>query len=392
MTTPGPPVPPDDLPRSPSGRVPRWVIDDAAARATGVAAPGTSWLPGELPPPSSVPPPPPPARDTYPMPGPAPSFPAVPPAYPTAAPSYPHVPLGRADGPWREPPRPTRSFSLGRTLRLLVVGLVIVGMVAGLTGRLRDLGFTLRPEDLVADDGARVTYGVPVDWPSPARGASPTPLASPPVVANPSPSYAFVRTQADGVRPVAFDPCRPVTYVVRTDGQPEGADRLIAEAVAQVSQATGLVFVAEGVTSEAPQPERPPTDFERYGDRWSPVLIAWQTEAEEPALAGSTVGQGGGTSVSRGTVVGTTTPEVFVTGQVVLDSEDLGRLMRQGAEGESAVRAVIMHELAHVVGLDHVADSSQLMNPTQMRGVQTFADGDLTGLAALGAGECVPGL
>lgn len=367
MTTPGPPVPPDDLPRSPSGRIPRWVIDDAAARPTRVAAPGTSWLPGEVPPR-------PPSGDPFPMPGPAPSHPDA----------------------WRSAPRrepaPRPGFSLGRTLRLLVVGLVIVGMVAGLTGRLRDLGFTLRPEDLVADDGARVTYGVPVDWPSPARGASPRPLATPPVVANPSPSYAFVRTQVDGVRPVAFDPCRPVTYVVRTDGQPEGADRLIAEAVAQVSQATGLVFVAEGVTSEAPQPERPPTDLERYGDRWSPVLIAWQTEAEEPALAGSTVGQGGSTSVSRGTVVGTTTPEVFVTGQVVLDSEDLGRLLRQGVAGESAVRAVMMHELAHVVGLDHVADSSQLMNPTQMRGVQSFADGDLTGLAALGAGECVPGL
>ena len=389
MTTPGPPVPPDDLPRSPTGRVPRWVIDDAAARTTGVAAPGTSWLPGELPPPSSAPSPPPPVRDTYPMPGPAPSYPAVPPAYPTA-PSY--VALGRADGPWREPPRPAPSFSLGRTLRLLVVGLVIVGMVAGLTGRLRDLGYTLRPEDLAADDGGRVTYGVPVDWPSPARGVSPTPLGTPPVVATPNDSYAFVRTQADGVRPVAFDPCRPIPYVVRVAGQPEGADRLLAEAVAQVSRATGLVFVAEGETSETPDPERPPTDVARYGDRWSPVLIGWQTEAEDPSLAGSVVGQGGSTSVSRSTLLGAGTPEVFVTGQVVLDSEDLGRLMRQGPTGESAVRAVLMHELAHVVGLDHVADSSQLMNPTQMRGVQTFADGDLTGLAALGAGECVPGI
>lgn len=391
MTTPGPPVPPDDLPRSPTGRVPRWVIDDAAARRTGGAPPGTSWLPGELPPgaPPPLPLPTRPAGDAYPIPGPAPSYPAVPPVYPAVPPAYPNVPLGRPDRPRREP---GPAFSLGRTLRLLVVGLVIVGTVAGLAGRMRDLGLSLQPTDLAADDGGAFTLGVPVDWPSPARGVSPTPLATPPVVLEPDDSYAFVRTQVDGVRPVTFDPCRPIAYVVRVAGQPDGADRLLAEAVAQVSQATGLVFVAEGETTEAPTPQRPPTDKDRYGDRWSPVLIAWQTEAVDPSLAGSVVGQGGSVSVSRGTLLGGTGPEVFVTGQVVLDSEDLGRLLRQGVAGESAVRAVMMHELAHVIGLDHVADSSQLMNPTQMRGVQSFAAGDLTGLAALGSGECVPGI
>ena len=359
-----PDVVPDDLPRSPTGRVPRWVIDDAARGAT-------SWVPGE-------PLPPPPSGDPFPIPG--------------AAPSYPNAIGRRPDDRWREPAPRAASFSLGRALRLLVVGLVVVGLVAGISGRLRDLGFGIRPGDLAVDDGGRVTFSVPTVWPSPARNVSATPLAGPPVVAVPNDSYAFVRTQPDGERPVAYDPCRPIHYVVRTAGQPEGADGLLAEAVARVSQSTGLVFVADGETTEDPSFDRAPTDFDRYGDRWAPVLIAWQTAAEEPALAGSVVGQGGSTSVSRTTLMGASGPEVFVTGQVVLDSEDLGRLMRLGPEGESAVRAVLLHELAHVVGLDHVADSSQLMNPMQMRGVVTFQDGDLTGLAALGAGDCFPGM
>lgn len=50
-----------------------------------------------------------------------------------------------------------------------------------------------------------------------------------------------------------------------------------------------------------------------------------------------------------------------------------------------------MHELAHVVGLDHVDDPTQLMNP-EGTGVTEFAAGDLAGLAVLGGGQCVPEL
>ncbi len=46
-----------------------------------------------------------------------------------------------------------------------------------------------------------------------------------------------------------------------------------------------------------------------------------------------------------------------------------------------------MHELGHVLGLAHVEDPTQLMSPTN-NGQVTYADGDLTGLAKLGAGSC----
>lgn len=50
-----------------------------------------------------------------------------------------------------------------------------------------------------------------------------------------------------------------------------------------------------------------------------------------------------------------------------------------------------MHELANVVGLDHVDDPTQLMNP-EGTNVTEFAAGDLAGLARLGGGQCVPEL
>jgi hypothetical protein len=44
------------------------------------------------------------------------------------------------------------------------------------------------------------------------------------------------------------------------------------------------------------------------------------------------------------------------------------------------------------VGLAHVADASQLMYPQGQAGVIDFRAGDLTGLAALGKGICLPDL
>ncbi|MGJ9411746.1 matrixin family metalloprotease [Aeromicrobium sp. CF4.19] len=49
-------------------------------------------------------------------------------------------------------------------------------------------------------------------------------------------------------------------------------------------------------------------------------------------------------------------------------------------------RAVLLHELAHLVGLDHVDDTDELMYPTS--GPLEWGPGDLAGLEALGEGRC----
>ena len=84
-------------------------------------------------------------------------------------------------------------------------------------------------------------------------------------------------------------------------------------------------------------------------------------------------------------------PLVLAAGQISLDAPDLAGIMASRPDGAAEVRAIIMHELGHVLGLAHVNDPSQLMY-AENKGVQDFAAGDRAGLALLGAGPCVPQL
>lgn len=220
--------------------------------------------------------------------------------------------------------------------------------------------------------------------PPPGVEAADSPLGHPPVT---SPSSAYVlQPSPDPAQPfVAYDPCRPVHYVVRPDNAPIGGEQLIHQAVAEVSAATGLRFVNDGPTSEGPSEQRKAYQADRYGNRWAPVLISWSTPIESPQLEGKVAGFGG-----SGHAGASGRPLALVTGQVALDAPALEEIM-QRPDGPLLVRAVIMHELGHVVGLDHVDDSKQLMNADNT-GITAFADGDRAGLAVLGSGACIPEL
>lgn len=224
--------------------------------------------------------------------------------------------------------------------------------------------------------------GAPV--PPPGVDAADTPLGHPPASTG-SGAYKLQESPNAGQAYAAYDPCRPVHYVIRPDNAPSGSDALIREAVAEVSAATGLRFVYDGTTTEAPSPEREPYQPDLYGERWAPVLIAWSTPQESPDLAGDVDGLGGSAYAYA-----PDRPYVLVAGQVELDAPDFAEMLRW-PDGSEYARAVIMHELAHVVGLDHVDDPTQLMNP-EGTGVTEFADGDREGLALLGRGACVPEL
>jgi hypothetical protein len=197
--------------------------------------------------------------------------------------------------------------------------------------------------------------------------------------------HAFSEVQHDGVTPVAYDPCRPIHYVVRTQGEPPGGEALVATAVQRVSTATGLRFVDDGTTTEAPDPDRAAYQPDRYGKRWAPVLVAWSDAAETPQLAGDVAGLGGSASVTRRGLA------VYVTGAVTLDRDEITRLLTT-PNGTAVALGVVSHEFGHLVGLDHVDDPSQLMYPSTNVAVTTFAAGDLEGLKDLGEGRCAPHL
>ncbi|CAB5002042.1 unannotated protein [freshwater metagenome] len=245
----------------------------------------------------------------------------------------------------------------------------------------------------------------PDGWPSASAEQQSTPLGFPGEVPDDGGTHGFIQMQPDGVTPVAYDPCRPIHYVTRPDGAPDGADQLITEAVASVSQATGLVFINDGATDEAPSEQRDSFLPERYGDRWAPVLIAWSNPTESPDLGGDGSGDSAGSTLEILGYAGSSSAgyaedsdpgaadssgqQIFVSGGLTLDGPDFAELLSERG-GYAEARATVMHELGHLVGLDHVSDDSQLMSPTLSGDLTDYASGDLEGLAVLGQGQCLP--
>lgn len=186
-------------------------------------------------------------------------------------------------------------------------------------------------------------------------------------------SYEFVTRGPDNL-PVGWDPCEPIHYVVNPEGAPDDWEDVVADAVSAVEDASGFELDGDGTTKDTSGDRR-----DEDALRGLPVLIDWATPEEVPSLGGDTVGIGGSSGVTRN---GETR---FVTGVVVLDEDEYDRMQRLGqARGATLILA---HELGHVLGLDHVDDTRQLMNPTYV-GQRGFGDGDRAGFEVLNDMPC----
>ena len=264
----------------------------------------------------------------------------------------------------------TKEHTVGRFTR--TAGAVGVVLVLAATSGCAGLGLGAIPRP-----GLRPG----VDVPSGPGEVAAAPLGVPPLPPAGMGGYAFSMTHEDG-SPVAFDPCRAIHYVVRRDGEPQGGHELLTSAFSQLSAATGLQFVDDGITHEAPSETRAPYQPETYGDRWAPVLIVWSSAEETPMLAT-------GCSAGRGRTAsgpGTTRSMRLVSGLAVFNGGALGQQLATG--DDSKARSVLLHELGHLVGLAHVPDPYQVMYDTNAYPLTTYRAGDLRGLEQLGRGPC----
>jgi hypothetical protein len=163
--------------------------------------------------------------------------------------------------------------------------------------------------------------------------------------------FAFEATSSSG-QPVGWPSNSTISYQILTAHEPTDGAQLVTHEFAYVSLLTGLHFVRKASSSQ--------------------VVIAWRPPGQ---LLGAT------------NVNGITQPDVnagrdIFTGALVLfnESED-----RAWTTHPKFAENLVLHELAHVLGLADVDNTGEVMNDWLDTGtrISTYQAGDLAGLCVL---------
>ncbi len=178
--------------------------------------------------------------------------------------------------------------------------------------------------------------------------------------------------------PVRWNPCEPIHYVVNLGAAPPGSLQDVHSAVLRLSSVTGIAFVYDGMTDEVPTRERDVYQPERYGQRWAPVLIGWV----DPRTSTFDFDPDGREAAG---VAGPLYPQpgpqtMYVSGVAAINVADPNP---PGFGFPGAQGPVVLHELAHVLGLGHFEAHGELMEPSG-GGVTDLGPGDLQGLRRAG--------
>lgn len=196
--------------------------------------------------------------------------------------------------------------------------------------------------------------------------------------------------------PARWNPCTPIRYRVNLEGAPRGAASDVDRALAQVASAGGLRFVKAGTTTVVPGSQGRDVLDDYPADTQLVVAFARPADPRKArrsaylSRGSDVVGVGGAFyELDPITAAGSSWHRI-VQGYVVLDRTKKlptgsGAGNRTGLLGTWG--QVLMHELGHVVGLDHptLSDPTQIMYPATTSKPAVWGAGDLVGLHRVGS-------
>jgi hypothetical protein len=270
----------------------------------------------------------------------------------------------RPDGP--EPSR-APLFAAFVVLSLLAILLSVLAVVSLFRN-------AMDPTNLAAGSGA-----------TPSSSADPTATLPPTPTPTPRPEvdgdFRFLK-RATGGAPVRWNPCETITYAVNTRGAKSPVRQDLKEALRRVPQATGVEFESVGTTKELFMSAYLRMRY-RGVIRKAELILIWVDHHDYEAILRRLHDRRPSIAFAK-TMAGLYVDrDQYFGGIIVMDADATAR---RGFGYRYAHGSVLLHELGHIMGLDHVKDPDQLMytgrHPNYF--LRDFGPGDLEGLRRLG--------
>ena len=207
----------------------------------------------------------------------------------------------------------------------------------------------------------------------------------------PARDYTFLFVD-DGCRPARFNPCAPVRYTLNRSLASDADVADLREALRKTEAATGLEFQYAGPSDENPLTTPRPVRAADGTLTWPPVLIGWAHLGSGEGLRPRDGPRGDRDAVVGGGGRPLVVENVITTGNLVLNLDavtdtDTNRPVPRGFGTGVNWGRIMLHELAHVIGLGHVESRTSIMNEALTQQTISSAEwgvGDLIGLRHLG--------